>query len=73
MPLKTTLERLQSQGKHFSIFSYLASHVLMSVFVYKVTSSYNSVIMWVPFDSVSPHDVKRCVGCGEKRNDKVSE
>ena len=64
MPLKTTLERLQSQGKHVSIFSYLAPHV----FVYKVAISYNWVIMRVPFDSVSPHDVKRCHGCREEIN-----
>ena len=71
MPLKTTLERLQSQGKNISIFSYLASPVLMSVFAYNVTNTYNSVIMSVSIDSVSPHDVKRCVGCGEKINNKV--
>ena len=71
MPLKTTLERLQSQVKIISIFSYLASPVLMSVFVSNVANSYNSVIMRVPIDSVSPHDVNRCVGCGEKINNKV--
>ena len=56
MPLKTTLERLQSQGKNVSIFSYLASPVLMSVFVYKVVSYYHRVIMYVPIDSLSSHD-----------------
>ena len=68
MPLKTTLEKLQSQGNLVSIFSYLASNVLMSVFAYNVANSYNLVIMRVPIDSVSPHDVNRCVGCGEKIN-----
>ena len=71
MPLKTTLERLQSQGKNVSIFSYLASPVLMSVFAYNVANTYHSVVMLVSIDSVSPHDVKRCVGCGEKINNKV--
>ena len=71
MPLKTTLERLKSQGNLVSIFSYLASNVLMSVFAYNVAISYNSVIMRVPIDSVSPHDVKRCHGCAEKINNKV--
>jgi len=71
MPLKTTLERLQNRGKNVSIFSYLASPVLMSVFVYNVANSYNSVIMRVPIDSVSPHDVNRSHGCGEEIHNKV--
>ena len=70
-PLKTTLERLQSKGKNVSIFSYLASPVLMIVFAYNVANTYNSVIMSVSIDSVSPHNVNRCVGCGEKINNKV--
>ena len=41
---------------HVSVCSYLAPHVLMSVFVYKVASPYHRVIMRAPIDSVSSHD-----------------
>ena len=51
--------------------SLALTSVLMSVFAYNLANTYNSVVMSVSIDSVSPHDVKRCVGCGEKINNKV--
>ena len=71
MPLKTSFDKTTTQVSHVSVFSYLAPHVLMSVFVYKVASSYHRVIMYVPDRFCVISRANWWVGCAEKINNKV--